>query len=202
VIDPNDYNENKSWIIGTNPMDIGAQFQRYQAAVAESVTSKELCVETDTQEIPALSNILLIKRDQETASFKKLFPSSSVDTIVSEVKKKFNIVETRLNSATRDSIDNVVLSVRNQVKSTKLAIKTITEMLSDDDNNNVDMLLLGVRNLVAFLPGSKFNGSLRESNLSCSYVHCVLNPIFTSPANQHSLDVIGVLYYHVLFTLY
>jgi hypothetical protein len=165
-------------------MDIGAQFQRYQAAVAESVTSKELCVETDTQEIPALSNILLIKRDQETASFKKLFPSSSVDTIVSEVKKKFNIVETRLNSATRDSIDNVVLSVRNQVKSTK------------------DMLLLDVRNLVESLPGSKFNGPLRESNLSCSYVHCVLNPIFTSPANQHSLDVIGVLYYHVLFTLY
>ncbi|CAO3622836.1 unnamed protein product [Mucor hiemalis] len=39
----------------------------------------------------------------------------------------------------------------------------------------MDKLLLGVRNLIESIPASRFNYQVRESNLSCFYVHCVLS---------------------------
>ncbi|CEP15131.1 hypothetical protein [Parasitella parasitica] len=53
-----------------------------------------------------------------------------------------------------------------------------------DDNVN---LMTELRNLIESLPRTKFNALIRESSLSCSYVHCILNPIFTSPENSTHL---------------
>ncbi|KAI9262646.1 hypothetical protein EDC94DRAFT_648418 [Helicostylum pulchrum] len=42
-------------------------------------------------------------------------------------------------------------------------------------------LLLVVRNLIESIPLAKFNYPVRESSLSCSYVHCIVNPMSNLP---------------------
>lgn len=120
--------------------------------------------------------------------YKQFFSDDDVQWIETEVKLKFGIDEEfRLETPKKHMLDDIIFSLRKQETTTKVATKKLTAVLSDDENDETDMLLLGVRNLIESLPRSKFNGTLRESYLSCSYVHCVLNPIFTSPENKKHL---------------
>ncbi|KAI8877588.1 hypothetical protein K501DRAFT_278318 [Backusella circina FSU 941] len=65
------HGDNKS--LSIDGVDVGSQFKEYQSFITEYVQSKALIIESNTQEILALSNILLIKDDQNSQIFKDHF---------------------------------------------------------------------------------------------------------------------------------
>lgn len=168
-------------------IDFGKKFQDYQLAVSEYVQSKDVLVEKNTHEILALSHILLIKNKQESAMYKQFFSDDNVNLMAESIKSKFGIGQYRLESPTKSALEDIVYDLRQKSISTQSAVKKLTQILSDGEDNKADMLILGVRNLIESLPRTKFNALIRESNLSCSYIHCILNPIFTSPENSTHL---------------
>lgn len=144
-----------------------------------------MSIETHTHEVLALSNILLKKRNQESTLLKNCFFVSIMNAIETKFQEK---LREQFNPVVKQAeLDTTIYKMRQKIiKTTNSAIKKITNIISDDDDGNSDKLILGVRNLIESLPRNKFNGPLRENNLSCSYVHCVINPVFTSPAsNKH-----------------
>ena len=51
------------------------------------------------------------------------------------------------------------------------AAKKINELLSDDDyNTHDDMMITGIRNLLEIIPKYKFNGLVKESQVGCSLI--------------------------------
>ncbi|KAG2197605.1 hypothetical protein INT47_006668 [Mucor saturninus] len=169
--------DEKSWVIDGD--DVGKKFQQYQIAVAEHVQSGELLVETHIQELLALSNILLIKPDQSSSLFNKYLHTTAL--IEKEIKAKFNVEKYRFDPIKKANLEGILADLRDKSISIKVASKKIGNILSDEDDDDMDPLLLGVRNLIESIPQSKFNYPVRESSLSCSYVHCVVNPMFNLP---------------------
>jgi ubiquinone biosynthesis protein COQ9 len=69
------------------------------------------------------------------------------------------------------------------------AAKKINELLSDDDyNTHDDMMITGIRNLLEIIPKYKFNGLVKESQVGCSYANSVLSPIFNNPDKRRHLQ--------------
>lgn len=187
----------KDWLIDN--INVGKSFQNYQIKVAEEFQSKEIRVETDTHEILALSNILLIKHGQNSKIFSQFFSNSTITMIEEKVQEKFGIISfdssnikdtTHFDIAkdTKNNLEDVIKSVIRREISTKQASKKITNLTSDESECTPDdMLLLGVRNLADSISLVKNKELVRESNLSCAYVNSVLNPIFTSPDDNRLL---------------
>jgi hypothetical protein len=126
----------------------------------------------------AISNILLIKSDQGSRLFNKYITSSITSLIEKEVEAKFNIKNYQFDPIKKANLDNILNDVRQKPISIKVASKKISSIFSDNDDDIMDPLLLGVRNLLESIPHSKFNYQVGESNLLCTYVHCVVNPTF------------------------
>lgn len=54
--------------------------------------------------------------------------------------------------------------------------------------NTIDAIILGLHNLIQTIPKKKFNGLVRENDISCSYADAVLSPMFSNPdENKHLL---------------
>lgn len=141
--------------IGTYKEDIGGNFRAYQGAVAEKIQEEELHIETQSHELLALSNIILIKPGQSSHLFNQYISTSTVSKIEKKVQEKFNITENRFNGMKKAELEDIIRDLRDKKISLKLATKKFTAMTSDDDD--VDELLFGVRNLIESVPASNFN---------------------------------------------
>lgn len=199
-IDSSEYKkEVKEWFVSDN-IDVGKAFQDFQIHMAEEANSREIHIESDTHAILALSNILLIKNSQSNEIFNHYFPDSTLRIIKEKVEEKYGIIsfnpDTRKKSIvhfdmakkTKSALEEVVKSVIRDEITMKQAAKQIVNLTSDEPEAQPDnMLLLGIRNLIESIPKSKTNEPIRESNLSCTYVNSVLNPLFTAPDKDRLL---------------
>jgi hypothetical protein len=87
-----------------------------------------------------------------------------------------------LDQDSKHELESITKSVARGEMTCKQASKKIHNLTFDDpDANPGDMLILGVRNLIESIPKIKTKELVRESSLSSSYVHSILNPLFTSP---------------------
>lgn len=141
--------------ISTYKEDIGGKFQANQVAVAERIQEEELHIETQSHELLALSNIILIKPGQSSQLLNQYISTSTISKIEEKVQEKFNIKENLLNGTKKAKLEDIIRELRDKKISLKVATKKITAMTSNDDD--VVELLFGVRNLIESIPASNFN---------------------------------------------
>ncbi|GAN03601.1 hypothetical protein MAM1_0044d03056 [Mucor ambiguus] len=195
---PNYQDQIKEWKI--DDQDIGKAFQDYQISMAKEALSREFQVETDTHAILALTNILLIKHGQNDSTFDSHFTPNMMILVEESVQQKFDIIVVDsvsklkkrnyvdMDSHVKAELENVIKSMLRKENSTKQTTKKINNLTTNESTHTPDdMLLLGVRNLIESIPLVKTKETVRESNLSCSYVHSVLNPLFTCPETNKFL---------------
>jgi hypothetical protein len=199
-VDPSEYTRDEAdWIIGGD-INVGKAFQAYQVQMAEEADTREFHVESETHGILALSNILLIKYDRSNLVFQEHLPDSMLRAVEDKVKHKFGIVSydpttskkiTKhfdLDQDSKHQLENITKNVARGEMTCKQASKKIHNLTSDDpDANPDDMLILGVRNLIESIPKIKTKELVRESSLSSSYVHSILNLLFTCPDHNKLL---------------
>lgn len=106
--------------------------KNYQITIAIKVQSQELSLETSTQEILALSKILLIKPEQGSSLFEEHIPRSTTAIISQMVKEKFHITNCQLDTHKKTALEDALSYVRSQSTSLKVASKRLSSILSDD----------------------------------------------------------------------
>ncbi|KAG1085726.1 hypothetical protein G6F42_021274 [Rhizopus arrhizus] len=188
----------KEWKIDDE--DIGKAFQDYQISMAKEALSREFQVEKDTHAILALTNILLVKHGQNDSTFDSHFTPNMMKLVEESVQQKFDVIVVDsvsklkrrnhfdMDKHVKSHLEDTIKSVLRAEMTTKQAAKRINNLTTDEETHTPDdMLLLGVRNLLECIPLVKTKEMIRESNLSCSYVHSILNPVFTCPERNELL---------------
>ncbi|KAG1301817.1 hypothetical protein G6F64_011465 [Rhizopus arrhizus] len=132
-------------------VNVGKLFKKYQLEAAKQIKSKGCFLEADIQELLAINNILLIKSGQTSRLVSGFL-----------VKHAFCLFNVKSNKS---------LDTKNHTITMSKAAKKINELLSDDDyNTHDDMMITGIRNLLEIIPKYKFNGLVKESQVGCSLI--------------------------------
>lgn len=168
--------------------------------MAKEALSREFQVEKDTHAILALTNILLVKHGQNDSTFDSHFTPNMMKLVEESVQQKFDVIVVDsvsklkrrnhfdMDKHVKSHLEDTIKSVLRAEMTTKQAAKRINNLTTDEETHTPDdMLLLGVRNLLECIPLVKTKEMIRESNLSCSYVHSILNPVFTCPERNELL---------------
>ncbi|CAO3622796.1 unnamed protein product [Mucor hiemalis] len=125
--------DTKTWIVDEE--DIGKKFKDYQVAVAKKIQEKELYIETESHELLALSNIILIKPGQSSHLFDQYISTSTMSKIEKKVQEKFNITENRFDAMKKALLENIIHELQDKKITIKVARKKITAMTSDEDDD-------------------------------------------------------------------
>lgn len=174
------------WIIAGN--DVGKPLKHFQVRMANELNSREVRVEEDTHAILALSNIILVKIWQGSQEFRSSFPDNILRRMEEEVKKKFNLASITESFKMKKEAEKIIEEMLCGKSSSYQAARKLSHLTSDNPlPSATDKLLLGLRNLVENMPKKRNNETARESNISCSYVHSTLNPMFTCPDKAEHL---------------
>jgi hypothetical protein len=107
----------KPYMIGSH--NITVLFNKFKKLSAEEASSRWLLVETDSDKILALSNVILLKEDQHPPDLVKVFGIDALNSIKNDLKMKFDL------DNVNDMNEKLKADIQQKVKVSKIIINEL-----------------------------------------------------------------------------
>ncbi|CAO3653104.1 unnamed protein product [Cunninghamella blakesleeana] len=174
---------NSQWIVesdGNKKYNVSKLWYQYKLDSILKAKNDGLYLESDFQNILALSNILLISPNEHPGDIVDRFGEEALRVIEKQLNRKFNLKKEEFDWSTLTSINKILKDVEKEKITIIQAADQVHQLAYSCSCPNYQSIIIGIRNMLENLPSHPIKNNVGEMELFSSYLDPVLRPIFTN----------------------